>query len=412
MTSLTGTNIRMALQSLRTTKLRSALTMFGIIIGVMAVIMAVSLGEGVRRQVSSSLDANKNNVINIRPGRLVNRNPDGSIADVNFLGALGANSLTDQDVQTIAKLPETGRTVPLATISGQAISFEGNAFKNSVIIGTTPELPAMLNAKVAYGDFFNSDSNNQNVAVIGKTVAEQLFQENVPVGKVMKIRGQEFIVDGVFDTIETNVLTTVHDLNKAIFIPYAKARELSKDSMNIYQVLAAPKTNSNPDALAASITPLLTANHGGQEDFTILRPKDTISVANSTLTIATSFVAGIAAISLIVGGIGIMNIMFVSVTERTREIGVRKSIGATNRQIYMQFLIEATILSLAGGVIGVGLALAGNFTINVLTKLEPVATLPIILLAVGVSTVVGIIFGTAPAVKAARKDPIESLRYQ
>ena len=178
----------------------------------------------------------------------------------------------------------------------------------------------------------------------------------------------------------------------------------------MYQILVKP--NGSSQNVTKEITEILTENHGGQQDFTVLTQAETLQIAGRTLTSLTSFIAGIAAISLIVGGIGIMNIMFVSVTERTREIGVRKSLGATNRQIYGQFLVESTIISLIGGMIGVAIALFANFCLVVLTNLRPVATLPIIGLAVVVSVAVGIIFGTAPAVKAARKDPIQSLRYE
>jgi putative ABC transport system permease protein len=412
MTTLTGANIRMAMQSLRTTKLRSALTMFGIIIGVMAVIMAVSLGEGIRRQVSVGLATGKNDVVSVRPGKLVTRDQSGTITGVDYLGALGNDSLTNQDAETISKLPETEHTVPLATFSGRAVSTDGTVYKKTVLIATTPDFPEVFNAKITYGGFFTSSENQQNSVVIGKNVAEQLFKENVPIGREVTIRDKKFVVVGVFDHIESNILTTVHELDDAIFMSYGTANELSSQHLTIYSILASSKSSSTPAALAADITPKLTANHGDQADFTILQPSDTLHIASSAVNIATAFIAGIAAISLIVGGIGIMNIMFVSVTERTREIGVRKSIGATNQQIYGQFLIEATALSIVGGIIGVGLALAGNFVVRVTTSLHPVATLPIILLAVGASTAVGIIFGTAPAVKAARKDPIESLRYQ
>lgn len=168
----------------------------------------------------------------------------------------------------------------------------------------------------------------------------------------------------------------------------------------------------SPDALSAAVHAKLLDNHGQQEDFTVLKASETEQVAKSTVSIATSFVVGIAAISLLVGGIGIMNIMFVSVTERTREIGVRKSLGATNRQIYSQFMIEAAVLSIVGGIAGIFLAGAATAVIRVTTALQPAITWEIVLIAVGVSAITGIVFGTAPAVKAARKDPIESLRYE
>ena len=174
----------------------------------------------------------------------------------------------------------------------------------------------------------------------------------------------------------------------------------------------AESKDKNPKEASSDINSTLTGLHGGQADFAVLTQTETLELTNRTLAVGTSFVAGIAAISLIVGGIGIMNIMFVGVTERTREIGVRKSLGATNRQIYSQFLTESTIISLVGGILGVAVGLLTNFLLAIFTPLVPVATLQIIILAVFVACAVGIIFGTAPAVKAARKDPIQSLRYE
>ncbi len=411
MTLLTGTNVRMAMSAIRANKMRSFLTMVGIIIGVSSVIMTVSMGEGVRRQVADTNQASNPSLVTVRSGKIAQRGPDGSVTSVNYLAAFGTNSLTEQDYESLKKLSEAKDIVPLATISGQLSNYEGEVYDGASIIATGSNLPEALGQKVVYGEFFN-DNSGRNVAIIGKRVAEELFQENVPLGKLITIRGEDFIVGGVFDEFKTNPLSAVTDLNKAIFISFPVAKAVSGGSPNIYQLMALPKDDSSPDQLAEAVNKQMLANHGNQIDFTVLKASETDLVARSTVSVAASFVAGIAAISLLVGGIGIMNIMFVSVTERTREIGVRKSLGATNRQIYSQFLIEAAVLSIAGGLVGIAIALAGNAVVRVTTDLQPAVTWQIMLLAVGVSAAVGIVFGTAPAVKAARKDPIESLRYE
>lgn len=409
MTSLTGRNVRMAIQSIKSTKLRSFLTMVGIVIGVASVIVAVSLGEGVRKQIAGNLALSSRDVVSIRPGKLVNRAADGSIVSVNYGEALGANSLTDLDITNLKKSSAVQTVLPLSTISAQASERNGRTFDGTVI-GTSSEFLELSGLKLAHGSFFSDSDNTHNVAVVGKLVAEQLFQENVPIGQSVILRGHEFVVTGVFDTLTANSLSNTSDLNRAIFIPYQEAKVISGNTASLYQILVKPSVTTQ--TAQKEITNVLTENHGGQQDFTVLTQAETLQVTGRTLTSLTSFVAGIAAISLIVGGIGIMNIMFVSVTERTREIGVRKSLGATNRQIYSQFLVESTIVSLVGGTLGVGIALFANFCLLILTDLRPVATLPIIALAVIVSMAVGMIFGTAPAVKAARKDPIQSLRYE
>ena len=408
MTILAGRNIQMAIKSIKSTKMRSFLTMVGIIIGVASVITTVSLGEGVRRQVAGNLQIGGKNMLSVRPGKLINRAADGHITSVNYGAAFGSDTLTDQDLESISKLETVETATPLSTISGLMTSREGRQFEGTVI-GTNGDFAALSGQKIAYGSFFD-ESQSTNIAVIGKTVAEQLFQENVPIGQALIIRDHEFIVGGVFDGFTANALSNGTDLNRAVFIPYTEARSVSGNAANIYQILIKPSGSAT--TAHTEVTKTLAANHGGQEDFAVLTQNETLQVAGRTLTSLTSFISGIAAISLIVGGIGIMNIMFVSVTERTREIGVRKSIGATNRQIYMQFLTEATVLSIMGGLIGVLLAMLANFLLAVFTNMRPVATLPIVGLAVVVSSTIGIIFGTAPAIKAARKDPIESLRYE
>lgn len=411
MTSLFNDNTRMALAGIRSNKTRSLLTMLGIIIGVSSVIMTVSLGEGIRRQIANVNQADNDRLITVRSGRIASRTSDGSISNVNLLASLGSNTLTERDYDALRKIDTAAMVVPLGTISGVPSNFEDEKYEEATVIATAPSLPDALSQKVIYGSFFSEDTG-KNAVVIGKRVAEELFHENVPLGKLITIRGQDFVVGGVFDEFRTNPLSAVTDLNKGVFISYQTAKNLIGGSPTIFQFMMYPREGVSASDLAGTVHRELLESHGQQEDFTVLKGDEIDKVTRQTVSIATSFVAGIAAISLIVGGIGIMNIMFVSVTERTREIGVRKSLGATNRQIYSQFLIEATVISIIGGILGVLLAMIGNFLIRITGDLEPAVTWEVVALAVGVSAAVGIVFGTVPAVKAARKDPIESLRYE
>lgn len=409
---LFGDHTRMALNSIRANKTRSLLTMIGIIIGVSSVILTVALGEGIRRQIVDSSQAANEQLITVQSGSIATRDEQGAITNVNYLAALGSNTLTEADYESLTKLPELSAVVPLSTISGLPSNFDQHTYKEATIVATNSALPQVLDKKIQYGSFFDDKSSGRNSVVIGQRVAEELFGENVPLGKLLTIRGQDFVVGGIFEEFRTNPLSAVTDLNKAVFISYPTAKILTSNTPSIYQILALPAEGVAPGHAAAVAREQLLKNHGSQEDFTVLLASETDQVARYSVSIASSFIAGIAAISLFVGGIGIMNIMFVSVTERTREIGVRKSLGATNRQISNQFLTEATVLSLVGGIIGIGIALTGTIIVRLFTDLEPAITLEIVVLAVGVSAAVGIVFGTVPAVKAARKDPIESLRYE
>ena len=408
-----GSDIKMAWQALRTNKARSLLTMFGIIVGVLAVVVTVSLGEGVRQQVVGETKQFGKDLIVIRPGKLVRRDQSGRIVSYNLLAGFGASTLTTHDSDLIRKTPNVSMSVPLSLVANGAQTADGATDDNVSVIATSDQLPQIINQKVQYGGFFESGDTNRDIAIIGQNVAHTLYQENVPIGKSLTARGHDFIVGGIFDTFPETPLSTTVDFNNSIFIPLGVGKTISGSNVNqVYEILAKAKDPGRVDETVTAIAATLRTAHGGQEDFTVLKQSETLNIAGSVLNVLTTFVAGIAAISLIVGGIGVMNIMLVSVTERTREIGIRKSVGATNRQIVGQFLTEAIVLSFTGGIIGLILSVFANFLIRIFTNLQPAITLPVMAIAAGVSIAVGIIFGITPAVKASRKDPIAALRYE
>ncbi len=405
---LISINVKMALSSLRTTKVRSALTMLGIIIGVLSVVTMVSIGEGVKQKVAQQI-GQSGNLITVRPGHLVRRDEAGNISTVNLLSSFSATTFTSDDLAVIDKVPGVKLVTPMSLVNGMPQA-DDIVYDEGLVIATRDNVGTALNQKLEFGSFFSDKDKVQDGAVIGKRVAEKLFQENVPIGRLFMIRGHEFRVRGIFEDTPSSPLIPYSDYGNAVFIPYEAGKQINGESAQIYQVLIKANDGEDQNKVIATLTENLKQAHSGQADFTVLKQNETYALASSILNQLTSFVAGIAAVSLLVGGIGIMNIMLVSVTERTREIGIRKAVGATNRQIMLQFLIEAMVLSLSGGIIGVLLSFLTNYLLHITTSLEPVINLPIIAVASGVAIFVGILFGIAPAAKAARKDPIDALR--
>lgn len=406
-----GNNIRLSWHAIRSSRWRSLLTTFGIIIGVASVITTVSLGEGVKNQVRKQVNYLGDDIITVRPGQPVNRDKNGGITAINFISSLEGAVLTDNDLLVIQNTPGVSKVVPLSVISGVPTK-EDRTFNGGITIATNSGLPEIIKHKVEFGEFFRPEDQGKNVAVVGSKVAHELFRENVPIGKSFSFRGQDFLIRGVLEDFDSNPIVPGVDFNAAIFIPDVTAKTLTNNSAQMFQIFVKPTEGSGANAAISAVHSNLKDAHGGQEDFSVLTQAEALGSSNSVLDLLTSLVAAVAVICLFVGGIGVMNIMLVSVTERTHEIGIRKAIGATNRQILNEFLIEAVVLSLVGGLIGTALAVVINVLIHIFTNIQPVITWQVLLIANGFSLLVGIVFGVAPAMKAARKDPIEALRNE
>ena len=405
-------HLKTAINSLRRSKWRTVLTMLGVIIGISSVVTIVSLGEGLKDQVVGQVGQLGSDIITIRSGKLTNQSSDGQVQSLNLYAFLVPSTLTTKDVVSIGKLPAVSNALPIEFVASSA-NAEGTQLSNISVIGTTPDMPNLTHEKLAYGTFFSSDAGGQHLVVIGNDIAHKLFNELNPIGHSLSILGQNFIVGGVLAPSAGSFLSVAQtDFNSAIFLPTQTADTLTSGHTNILQILVKAKDTAGIDSAVGQIKQTLSVNHQGQDDFTVLKQYELLGVASRVVNTTTGFISSIAAISLLVGGIGIMDIMLVSVSERTREIGIRKALGATNRQIMSQFLIEGMALTIGGGFIGVIASLLINLILKIYTTWQPVISPWILGLAVGVSVAVGIVFSLAPAAKAARKDPIEALRNE
>jgi putative ABC transport system permease protein len=403
-------HIKIALSSLRGSKTRSFLTMFGVIIGVSSVLIAISVGQGVQNQVIKQVGLLGSDVITILPGRSFMTNESDAVTGFNALANQGASTLTNKDADDISKIPAIEVVATNSYIAGIASTIENPDYAKATIIAAPSSVQNILGSKLEFGEFYGANDENRNVVVLGSTAANDLFEERDPIGRVLKIRGEEFIVRGVLAMAPESPLGIPASYNTAIYMPLGAGSKIAKDSLQVNQITVKLKNTKDITTVTEDINKILLSNHSDQKDFTILQQQDFLQVTDQIFKLITGLVAAIAGISLFVGGVGIMNIMLVSVSERTREIGIRKSVGATNRQIVGQFMVEAMVLSVAGGFFGIVLFFIAAYFIKLYTPIIPAISLPIIGIAFGLSLAVGLIFGIAPAIKAARKDPIIALR--
>jgi putative ABC transport system permease protein len=395
-----------ALKALSRNKMRTMLTMLGMIIGVGAVITMVALGKGAQSTIEAQVKAAGTNMITVMAGNF-------SQGGVRQGGGM-ATTLTVEDAQALRSVP--GVEYLAAGVNSRAQLIAGNQNWSSQIQGTDVDLPLIRNWPMKYGSFFTSQdvSSAQKVAVLGQTVADNLFGPDVdPTGQIIRVKNQPFKVIGVLSPKGSTGFG--QDQDDAVYAPYTTVQKKLQGIQHINNIQISASTPETAP-VSAGITEALRARHklmgSDPDDFMVRTQEEMASVRTETTRTMTTLLAAIAGVSLLVGGIGIMNIMLVSVTERTREIGLRMAIGARGKDVLMQFLVEAIVLSLFGGLLGIGMGYALSAAAERFLQWPTSIPANAIGMAFGFAAATGVFFGFYPAKKAAGLDPIEALRFE
>ncbi len=398
-------NMGAALDSLRGNWFRSTLTMLGVVIGVAAVIILIAFGQGAQKEITSQIDTLGTNVAILLPGKVQGQQ------NFNPAGGMGISNLKRGDLDAIRSVRGIRAVAPLAFVSG-GVYRDAKPASICMPIATVPAFAPIRRLSIASGHFLTDAELDRPVCVLGSGIKKDLFGAQSPVGKSITVNDQAFTVIGVVSERSIGSgLFGGDELDAIVYLPLPAFQRITRTDQ-VHRILMEVEPGRNPEQVVERVRAAVLRSHAGRDNFSILRAKELLSMFYKVFSMLAALLLGITSISLIVGGIGIMNIMLVSVTERTREIGIRKTVGARRGDIFYQFLTEAVTLSALGGLVGVLLAVVACRLIALWAPLKPLITPGAVLLGFSVCVAVGVISGVAPAISASRKDPIEAIRYE
>lgn len=407
MALLLRTHLKLARTAIKENRTRSFLTCLGIAIGIASVILILSLTGSISRLISNEVTNIGSDLIVVRPSTSKD-SVTSVVEELTSANSFNKSNLALSDVETIAGIEGVSKVAPIS-VSINTVSDDENTIASATVLGTTPSFIDIEPLALKQGTFI-TDKNKENSVVIGHMLSLLLFNTSNPVGKTLVFRNNRYIVVGILEKIDKSINFDNVDFDNALIMDVAQL-EKNVGAIQVQQInVRVANTDSLPQ-VSEQIKTSLTEKKSGDTNFSVSYGNDISHPASTLLNIISGMLAAVAGISLVVGGIGVMNIMLVSVSERTHEIGIRKAVGASSYNILMQFMFESLILSIFGGIMGLILGYVLAFLVSIITPFKPYISLEILLITFCTAVIVGIIFGIFPALKASTKNPIDSLKH-